>query len=381
MDPQSPQESAHLTPEVNQPTIQTAKMANIERKLASVQRIAEIRPIPEADRICAYRINGWWVVDSVGKYQVDELVLYAEPDSFISHDLAPFLSKGKEPREYNGVKGEKLRTIRLKKQLSQGLLLPLSEIREKFNSVSFSEGDDLTDVLGITKWEAPTDACLAGQVRGNFPSFLVKTDQERCQNIVSEIFEEHKGETYEVTLKLDGSSCTIYAKDGDIGVCSRNLDLKETEGNSFWKAARDQGIIDAMLVYNEKTGHNIALQMELCGEKIQGNQEGIKGQRLFLFDIFDIDTQAYMKPGQRLAFLEETLIPLGADLEHTPILDLRTKAAGRFANLDELLAYADGPSMNPNVKREGLVFKSYESGFTFKAISNEWLLSKGKKGG
>ena len=356
-------------------------MANIERKLASVQRIAEIRPIPEADRICAYRINGWWVVDSVGKYQVDELVLYAEPDSFISHDLAPFLSKGKEPREYNGVKGEKLRTIRLKKQLSQGLLLPLSEIREKFNIVSFSEGDDLTEVLGITKWEAPIDACLAGQVRGNFPSFLVKTDQERCQNIVSEIFEEHKGETYEVTLKLDGSSCTIYIKDGDVGVCSRNLDLKETEGNSFWKAARDQGIVDAMLAYNEKTGHNIALQMELCGEKIQGNQEGIKGQRLFLFDVFDIDNQAYMKPGQRLAFMEDVLIALGADLEHTPILDLRTKAAGRFANLDELLAYADGPSMNPNVKREGLVFKSYESGFTFKAISNEWLLSKGKKGG
>lgn len=200
-----------------------------------------------------------------------------------------------------------------------------------------------------------------------------------CQNLPRQIFERHKGETFEVTIKLDGSSCTIYAKDGDIGVCSRNLDLKETEGNSFWKAARDQGILDAMLVYNKETGHNIALQAELCGEGIQGNQEGIKGQRLYLFDIFDIDTQAYMKPGQRLAFLEDVLIALGADLEHSPIWDLRTKVGGRFANLDELLAYADGPSMNPNVKREGLVFKSYDSGFTFKAISNEWLLKKKEK--
>ena len=162
-------------------------------------------------------------------------------------------------------------------------------------------------------------------------------------------------------------------------MCSRNLDLKETESNSFWKAARDQGIVDAMLVYNKKTGHNFAIQSELIGEGIQGNQEGIKGQRLFLFDIFDIDDQAYMKPGQRLAFMEDVLIALGANLEHSPIWDLRTKVVGRFANLDELLAYADGPSMNPNVKREGLVFKSYESGFTFKAISNEWLLKRKEK--
>lgn len=356
-------------------------MANIERKLASVQRIAEIRPIPEADRICAYRVNGWWVVDSVGKYEVGDLVIYAEPDSFIPHDLAPFLSKGEEPREYNGVKGEKLRTIRLKKQLSQGLLLPLSEIKGKFNIVGFSEGDDLTEVLGITKWEAPVPACLAGQVRGNFPSFLVKTDQERCQNIANEIFEEHKGESYEVTLKLDGSSCTIYIKDGDIGVCSRNLDLKETEGNSFWKAARTQGIIDALLEYNKRTNHNIALQSETLGEGIQGNQEGIKGQRLFLFNIFDIDSQTYMKPGARMNLLDKHLVPLGADLTHAPVLHPAMCVTDGFANLDELLAYADGPSMNPKVKREGLVFKSNDSEFSFKAVSNEWLLSKGKKSG
>ena len=364
-------------------------MANIERKLASVQRIAEVSSIPEADRICAYRVNGWWVVDSVGKYEVGDLAVYLEPDSFVPHELDPTLSKGKEPKEYNGVKGEKLKTIRLKKQLSQGLLLPFVEtlnggffqVKGDDGCLRFvMEGDDVTELLGIQKWEAPVPACLAGQVRGNFPSFLVKTDQERCQNLVRKIFEEHKDETYEVSLKLDGSSCTVYTRDGDSGVCSRNLDLMETEGNSFWKAAREQGVIDALLSYNKETGHNIALQMELCGEGIQGNQEGIKGQRLFLFDIFDIDTQTYMKPGQRLVFLDEVLTKLGAKLEHTPILDLRTYVAGRFANLDELLAYADGPSMNPNVKREGVVFKSHDSAFSFKVISNEWLLWKGKKG-
>lgn len=331
-----------------------------------------------------------------GEFQVGDLAIYFEIDSWIPHELAPFLSKGKEPREYNGVKGERLRTVRLRGQVSQGLLLRFSDISPSFYVVSLVEpeggmlrvdecewedGEDFTLEFGIQKWEAPTPACLAGQVRGNFPSFLVKTDQELCQNIVEEIFERHKGETYEVTIKLDGSSCTVYVKDGEVGVCSRNLDLKETEGNSFWKAARDQGIIDALLAYNGKTGHNIALQQEILGEKIQGNQEGIKGQRLFLFDIFDIGSQTYMKPDARMNLLDKHLVPLGADLTHTPVLHPAMCVTDRFANLDELLAYADGPSMNPNVKREGLVFKSNDSDFTFKAISNEWLLSKGKNGG
>jgi len=338
------------------------------RKLATIREIEEIKPIPEADKICAYRVDGWWVVDTINKYQVNDLVIYCEVDSWIPHELAPFLSKGKEPREYNGVKGERLRTIRLRGTLSQGLLLPveLSFFRDP--------GTDVTETLGIQKWEAPVPACLAGTARGNFPSFIPKTDQERCQNVVSDIFEKHKDESFEVTIKLDGSSCTIYVKDGEVGVCSRNLDLIETEGNSFWKAARDQNIVEALLAYNKRTGHNVAIQGELIGEGIQGNQEKIQGQRLYLFDIFDIDAGTYMKPGQRLAFLEDILIALGANLEHTPIWDLRTYVASRFDNVEALLSYATGPSLNPEVKREGLVFKSYDSSFSFKVISNEWLL-------
>ena len=44
-------------------------MSDIERKMASVQKIAEIKPIEGADRIVAYRINGWWAVDSKDKYE------------------------------------------------------------------------------------------------------------------------------------------------------------------------------------------------------------------------------------------------------------------------------------------------------------------------
>ena len=100
-------------------------MSDIERKMASVQKIAEIKPIEWADRIVAYRINGWWVVDSKDKYEVGDYVVFSEVDSWIPHELAPFLSKGKEPREFEGVKGERLKTQKFKNQVSQGLILPM----------------------------------------------------------------------------------------------------------------------------------------------------------------------------------------------------------------------------------------------------------------
>ena len=158
------------------------------RKLASIQQIIDIKPIVGADLICAYQINGWWVVDQVGKYQVGELAIYCEIDSFIPTNIAPFLSKGRAPREYLGVEGERLRTIKLKGHLSQGLLLPTSNL-DRFDAdentwywghQEWSEGDDVTEELGIQKWEAPIDARLAGFAKGNWPQFIQKTDQARC---------------------------------------------------------------------------------------------------------------------------------------------------------------------------------------------------------
>ena len=94
------------------------------RKLATIRKVSEIAPIIGADKICHYRVDGWWIVDSVGRYQVNDLAIYIEIDAWCPHELAPFLSKGKEPREYNGVKGERLKTVKLRGAVSQGLLLP-----------------------------------------------------------------------------------------------------------------------------------------------------------------------------------------------------------------------------------------------------------------
>lgn len=158
------------------------------RKMASIQRVAEIRPIENSDNLDHYRVNGWWVVDKKGAHQVGDLVVFGEVDSWIPHALAPFLSKGQEPREFNGVKGERLRTVKLRGALSQGLLLPIETgiggypfIRSSFGEqVVVREGEDVSEWLGIQKYEPPIPAQLAGLIRGNFPAQGRKTDQERC---------------------------------------------------------------------------------------------------------------------------------------------------------------------------------------------------------
>jgi RNA ligase (TIGR02306 family) len=164
------------------------------RKLATVRKIDALEPIDGADLIETAVIGGWKVVVKKGEFTVGQLATYFEIDSWIPTELAPFLtSEGKEPREYNGIKGERLRTVRLRKQISQGLLLPITvlysavENRLKELGVALetiplivNEDDDVSDLLNIHKYEPPMSTQLAGMAKGNFPSFIPKTDEERC---------------------------------------------------------------------------------------------------------------------------------------------------------------------------------------------------------
>ena len=326
------------------------------RKMASVQRVLEKKSIVGADLLEAYRVNGWWVVDKKGAYEVGDLVVYCEVDSWIPHTLAPFLTKpGHYPREYLGVEGERLRTVKLKGQLSQGLLLPLVEDNSE-------EGQDFSEILGITKWE-DTRYMANMDARGNFPDFIPKTDQERVQNL-DRTLEKYFGQSFEVTVKRDGSSLTAFVNGEESGVCSRNVNLKETEDSAFWAAANSLSLIPKIL----STGRNLALQGELMSQKIQGNYEKVQGIEWNCFDIYDIDTQAYLLPKERRELCKQLRIPHIKVVEEDFVL---------CHNVDQLLEMAEGPGVNPGVKREGLVFKSNEATFSFKAISNSYLLKRG----
>ena len=337
------------------------------RKLATIRKIDALRPIPDADAIECAVIGGWTAVVKKGEFTAGDLAVYCEIDSWIPHTLAPFLSKGKEPRVFDGIQGERLRTMKLRGQLSQGLLLPLSTLT-MVESELF-EGLDVSFPLGIVKYEAPVPAQLAGEVKGMFPGWIQKTDQERVQNLKEEfdywLREQH---VWEITEKLDGSSMTVYLRDGEFGVCSRNLELKPSETNSLWKVA----VRNDLELKLRRANRNLALQGELIGEGIQGNPYKQKGQEFFLFDIYDIDTSKYFTPAERKAFVEEH------DIKHVPVLAFGAELADTLGvnSIDGILRFAEGKSVMGMIgcEREGVVFKSKAMQCSFKAISNKFLL-------
>ncbi len=343
---------------------------DIQRKLASVRMIDKIESIPDADAIeCAY-VGGWPVVVKKGEYKAGDLAIYFEIDSWIPTSLAPFLTKsGKYPSVYNGVEGERLKTIKLRGQISQGLLLPLNTVDSFF---SVNEDDDLTEVLNIQKWEKPMSAQLAGLAKGNFPFFIRKTDQERVQNLKKELY-ENIGQEFEVTLKMDGSSATYYLKDGEYGVCSRNFNLKleGNEDNTFIQTGIKYDLENVLKQY----GKNIALQGEMCGPGIQNNYQQLKEVEFFVFDIFDIDNQRYFTPEERYSILyslnqyAEVLINHVRVIEQRFILDCIDP---RY-----YISIANTNIPGTNIPIEGLVFKRLDGKFSFKAINDQYLLKTG----
>lgn len=341
------------------------------RKMATLREIDAILPIEGADAIEVAVVGGWNVVVKKNEFRPGMRAVYCEIDSWIPHKLAPFLSKGKEPRTFEGIEGERLKTIRLRGQLSQGLLLNLDHALPGTNS--YQIGDDVSEALGIIKWEKPMNAQLAGVCKGNFPSLIPKTDQERAQNLVKEIVSANEaGTKFEITEKLEGSSMTVYRIKGEFGVCSRNLDLKEDPNNAFWATAIAEDINAQMMSIDPYW--DWAIQGELIGPGIQGNIYKLNKPEFRVFDIYDIQMGDYMKPEARRRLVDTM------GLKHVPVLVANGSLYDTLGITDipQLLKFAEGKSVmgDVNTEREGLVFKEVNGGMTFKVISNSYLCNQ-----
>lgn len=349
------------------------------RKLASIRRVAEIKPIDGADAIEAIRVDGWWCVSKKNEFKVDDPCVYFEIDSFLPvRPEFEFLRKSCFRSTKNLGDGFRLKTVKLRGQISQGLCLPLVQVfgrnfmtNKGSTYISSIEGEDVTEILGVQKWEVPLPVQLAGVAKGNFPSFICKTDQERIQNCYNDLVNNYKDDLFKATLKLDGSSMTVYYNNGEFGVCSRNLDLKETEGNAYWKVARNYKFEEVMREY----GKNIAIQGELMGPGIQGNREKLTYHDVFVFDIWDIDEQCYLSSVEKhdvLLHLEDFM----DNLEISKVPSIGYDYYLQKFSYDQLLQMSEIKSLTHPIA-EGIVYRSIVNPeVSFKVINNKFLMKE-----
>jgi len=334
-----------------------------ERKLASVREIREILPIEKADSLELALIDGWKVVVKKGEFKPGDHCVYCEIDSILP-DIPEF--EFLKPRKH------RIKTIKLRGQLSQGIAFPVNILdifgHGPVNPDNLKPGDDVTELMGVTKYELPVTHSMNAQSKGYFPGFLRKTDEERIQNC-SWIIEKYGDQPWYITEKLDGTSFTAYYNQDDFGVCSRNLELEEGD-NLYWRIAKELDLEFAL-----KMTRNLAVQGEIIGPGIQGNIYNLDKPELYLFNIYDIDTGQYGNLTDLLWFCHAFKI------KNVPLLDMNINLPG---SVDEILEMADGDAfLNPKAQREGLVFRPMQEledirhgRVSFKAISNQYLLKQ-----
>ena len=348
------------------------------RKMASIQIIRDITPIEGADAIVLAHINGWAAVVKKGEFSVGQYVVFCEIDSWVSHEIAPFLSKGKEPREYLGIKGERLRSVKLRGQLSQGLILPINVLP----LADYAEGEDVSEKLGIVKYEPPVPVQLAGQVKGNFPSLVSKTDEERVQNIRG--LEKYLDEVFVETEKLHGTSVSfVLNENGEMEVCSRNLSLKEDENNLYWKLAKKNDaltLLNAVKNYYEAEGMSVvtvAIQGEGVGQGVQkGWEYGIQVPEFFMFTI-QVNCAKISEEDFQMFKQMFTQVKSVPEVSKATLREIVGNSGEIGATL---LKYVEGKSaIDGKTIREGSVFRCFtDSSFSFKVVNNQFLLKGGE---
>jgi RNA ligase (TIGR02306 family) len=327
------------------------------RKLASIQKILAVNPIPGADSIECCTVLGWQcVVKKANNFKVNDLIIYAEIDSLFPQ----------EPQfEFLKHTNYRLKTARLRGQLSQGLVLPLSVLP---GDCSVQEGDEVTDRLGITKYEAPIPVELAGEVSGSFPGYVHKTNEQRIQSCPAAL-DELRGQTFYATVKIDGTSSSFIHRDGEFTVAGHNWPYRDSPGNLHWRMCRKYSIEAAL-----KSAGNYAVQGESAGPSIQSNHYGLKEHDLFVFNVFDINRGRHLDYADFIAFCTQygfQTVPIETD----------NFVLSDGIGIAELLEMAKGKYPGGH-KREGLVFRTLTERYSkalagrtsFKVINNGYLL-------
>ncbi len=348
------------------------------RKLASIETVNAIEAIPNADAIEKIRVLGWWIVAKKGEHKPGDKIVYCEIDSLLPEraEFEFLRASSFKPAQTDATgavtlpAGFRIKTIKLRGQVSQGICFPLSILPPE---APHEEGSDVSDLLGVVKWEPPVPVGMGGKVKGGFPGFLPKTDETRVQ-VLEAALRRHQGKTFYVTEKLDGTSFTAFIRQGEFGICSRNLWMDETdESNVLARVAKATKLEEKLRFACEKLGHDVAIQAEVIGPGIQKNKYALKEITLRVFNLLNVDTYRLVDHPTKLA----TLAEMGLE----PVPQLGTLVLHH--TVDELVAFSEGVSvLNPQVQREGVVLRplieEYDDDIgcrlSFKAINPKFLL-------
>lgn len=301
---------------------------------SSIQKIEKIVPHPNADKLELIYLEGlsWQVVAQKGIHSVNDKVIYVQIDSIVPET---------EQFEFLRVKKFRIRPIRLRQELSYGLILPLKD----FNIDPNVELDtDVDEITGIVHYEKPVPQSLGGNAKGNFPTHIIpKTDEYNLLN-KTRLYDSFKGKECYISLKADGSSLTVINRNGDFMVCSRNLQLERSDSNAFWT------VVDKYNLNN--IPENIALQAELVGPKVNGNNLGLNDYQIFVFNVYDISGPSYKLFGldEMEGFCEKHNLPLVKVL-YRGILD------EKFSEIQNLVDFSMKTKYDNGNVGEGIVIR------------------------
>jgi len=340
----------------------------MKRKLASIQKIIAIHPIANADAIECADILGWHLVVKKNDFKPGNLCVFFEIDSLLP--IKPIYEFLRKSCFNQRLQGFRIKTMTMRGQISQGLALPLNtEMLMELPSPYVYEDMDVTEFLGIRKYEPEVPIELFGEAVGKIPSQIPSTDEIRIETI-PQILERYGNIDFYVSEKLDGTSSTYFILNDEFGFCGRQWQFSSNNKNVFWKIAQEQEIEIKL----RSLKINLAIQGEIIGPKIQGNPYKLPTNQLFIYNIFDIDNHHY------LDFSDFMTICNSLGFRSVPILANNFKLP---QTIDEMKKFATGTSTLFNTKREGIVCRplneinDYEIGrLSFKVISPQYLLEE-----
>ena len=345
------------------------------RHLASIQKIWKIEPIEGADRIELAHVCGWQCVVGKGQFKPMDDAVYFEIDSFLPvRPEFEFLRASNYKKTDIMGEGFKLKTMKFKGQISQGLLMPIDAFPEL--STELTLGTDVTEWLGVKKWEIEERATTGGTIIAELPATVPHSDETRVQE-EPELIQDFGDLEYYISTKMDGSSHAVAIDEDGWHVCGHNYEYANDGKSDFYNLINQMNLRPRMEEYVETNGYkSLTIIGEFCAPGIQQNRLRLKKPEWYVFTV--------MINGKRVGLLEMIDLCHALSLQHVPIEEVGAGLGKRYPTVEALLERADGDYPNGG-KKEGIVIRPTTPVFCYrisaplsmKVVSNKYLLKNG----